>query len=243
MLGTVLDTIEWIFVAVSVILMGIYFLDRRHGLKVDIGRYAQAQVARSTTAIRNALSPRRSPKNGPPITILFGTQSGTAESFAEGFSKEARSRGFASKLSEIELYKYHDRLRDEKLVIVYVSTHGEGHPPDSVADFYEWLMSDEREPSLLSGVTYAVFALGNRQYEHFNSVGKEIDKRFSLLGARRLCDVCLGDDNGSIEEDNENWRLKSMSRRFGSYTPTSCQMSDYPFGIVAVLLSQYRPIE
>lgn len=41
-----------------------------------------------------------------------------------------------------------------------------------------------------------VFALGNKTYEHFNAMGKYVDKRLEQLGAQRIFDLGLGDDDG-----------------------------------------------
>lgn len=54
-------------------------------------------------------------------------------------------------------------------------------------------------------VNYAVFGLGNRQYEHFNSVGKRIHSSMETLGARALVPRGDGDDDGVIDDDFEKW--------------------------------------
>lgn len=41
-----------------------------------------------------------------------------------------------------------------------------------------------------------VFALGNKTYEHYNAMGKYVDKRLEDLGAKRIFDLGLGDDDG-----------------------------------------------
>jgi len=38
--------------------------------------------------------------------------------------------------------------------------------------------------------------LGNKTYEHYNAVGKYVDKRLTELGGVRVCEVGLGDDDG-----------------------------------------------
>jgi NADPH-ferrihemoprotein reductase len=55
-------------------------------------------------------------------------------------------------------------------------------------------------------LNYAVFGLGNKTYEHFNAMGKYVDKRLEELGANRIYDLGLGDDDGNIEEDFMLWR-------------------------------------
>jgi len=41
-----------------------------------------------------------------------------------------------------------------------------------------------------------VFGLGNKTYEHYNAVGKYVDKRLAELGGVRVCELGLGDDDG-----------------------------------------------
>lgn len=50
-----------------------------------------------------------------------------------------------------------------------------------------------RPQSLLSA---QVFGLGNKTYEHFNAMGKYVDQRLEQLGAQRIFELGLGDDDG-----------------------------------------------
>ena len=40
-----------------------------------------------------------------------------------------------------------------------------------------------------------VFALGNKTYEHYNAMGKFVDKRLEELRAERVYELGLGDDD------------------------------------------------
>jgi NADPH-ferrihemoprotein reductase len=41
-----------------------------------------------------------------------------------------------------------------------------------------------------------VFGLGNKTYEHYNAIGKTVDQKLEALGATRICELGLGDDDG-----------------------------------------------
>jgi NADPH-ferrihemoprotein reductase len=68
------------------------------------------------------------------------------------------------------------------------------------------------EPSFSSGATtldnlhYIIFALGNRTYEHFCAVGRQLDAKLTALGAKRLGALGEGDADKSTEEDYLAWK-------------------------------------
>ena len=49
----------------------------------------------------------------------------------------------------------------------------------------------------MSSTYYAsqVFGLGNKTYEHFNSMGKFVDKKLEELGGERVFELGVGDDD------------------------------------------------
>ena len=44
--------------------------------------------------------------------------------------------------------------------------------------------------------TMQVFGLGNKTYENYNSMGKFVDRKLEELGAERVFELGLGDDDG-----------------------------------------------
>ncbi|XP_041976896.1 NADPH--cytochrome P450 reductase isoform X3 [Aricia agestis] len=62
---------------------------------------------------------------------------------------------------------------------------------------------------------YVVFGLGNKTYEHYNSVAIYVDKRLEELGATRIYELGLGDDDANIEDDFITWKEK--------FWPTVCE--------------------
>ena len=43
-----------------------------------------------------------------------------------------------------------------------------------------------------------MFALGNKTYEHYNAMGHYVDKRLEELGAERVYELGLGDDDAKL---------------------------------------------
>jgi NADPH-ferrihemoprotein reductase len=92
------------------------------------------------------------------------------------------------------------------LVVFCAATYGEGDPPENAVNFHEWLMDDERADDLMKGSRFSIFGLGDKTYEHFNKMGKVLDKRLEKLGAERVYARGEGDADGNIEEDFLKWK-------------------------------------
>ncbi|XP_054250421.1 NADPH--cytochrome P450 reductase isoform X3 [Indicator indicator] len=146
-------------------------------------------------------------KTGRNIVVFYGSQTGTAEEFANRLSKDAHRYGMRGMAADPEEYDLSDLSRlseiDKSLAVFCMATYGEGDPTDNAQDFYDWLQEADAD---LSGLRFAVFGLGNKTYEHFNAMGKYVDKRLEELGAQRIFDLGMGDDDGNLEEDFITWR-------------------------------------
>lgn len=120
-----------------------------------------------------------------PLTILWGSQTGTCEGLAKQASKEAGKRGFAPTvvdMAEIDPGK----LAGEKNVLVITSTYGDGEPPDNARLLYDSVRA-EGAPSL-EGVSFSVCGLGDTNYTQFCQCAKDFDAVFEKLGATRIAD-------------------------------------------------------
>jgi len=98
-----------------------------------------------------------------------------------------------------------EQLADEKFVVILSATHGEGDPTDNSIGFYEYIKDKTRDDDELSKVKFSCFGLGNRQYEHYNKMGKEFNKHMLRLGAGIVGEYGEGDDNADLESDYNEW--------------------------------------
>jgi sulfite reductase (NADPH) flavoprotein alpha-component len=134
------------------------------------------------------------------ITVLYGSETGNAQSLAELLDQRLTENGYTVTLSSMDAFKTKELKKVEDLFIVS-ATHGEGDPPDNAITFHEFLHS--RKAPKLEGVRYSVLALGDESYEFFCQTGKDFDARLAELGGERLTDRV--DCDLDFDEPAENW--------------------------------------
>ncbi|KAL0482138.1 NADPH-cytochrome P450 reductase [Acrasis kona] len=144
------------------------------------------------------------------MLILFGSQTGTAEEYANTLAEEA-SRSYGFNAVAVDMVDFDpEELNGEKLVVFLVATYGEGEPTDNARDFYDWLKESSRDKDSLNGVQYTVFGLGNKQYKIYQAMARYFDARLKDLGAERIFELGEGDADADIEEDYEDWRSRLL---------------------------------
>lgn len=150
---------------------------------------------------------------GAQIAIFYGSQTGTAEDFSLRIAREAKRYSIVPFVADIQDYEMECLQQvaqnlDKVVIIFCVATYGEGEPTDNAQGFYNFLKDKEESGDEfdLSGLKFAVFGLGNKTYDHFNAMGKFVDKMLDKLGGNRVVELGLGDDDANMEEDFVNWK-------------------------------------
>jgi len=160
------------------------------------------------------------------INIYYGTQSGTAETFAHKIGTTASSSNdYIANVIDLDDLDELKFVNEDGVSIFFMATYGEGGPTDNADIFYRWLSNAQKDKDnrfLLKNKQFAVFGLGNKEYQYFNKIGLDVDRYLFNLGGQRLCDVGLGDSQVNIDKDFEIWErtlLKSLNIHTTDVTP------------------------
>lgn len=174
-------------------------------------------AAQSTSAAGEAPGQETAPDSVPSVsrevTILYGSQTGNAQSLAKKAGKTLEGEGNQATVTAMSDFKTNNLKKLENLLII-VSTHGEGDPPDNALSFHEFLHG--RRAPKLDGLHFSVLSLGDSSYEFFCQTGKEFDSRLEELGGTRLyprvdCDLDYDEPAGEWL----NGVLDSLNQRQG----------------------------
>ena len=151
---------------------------------------------------------------GAPLTILFASDNGNAESLSKRLGNRGKARGLKTMVMAMDDYPIEDLANEENVVLV-TSTAGQGEFPQNGRAFWE-AIRDSADLDL-SNVHYSVFALGDSHYWprkedklYYNKPGKDLDVRIAFLGGKKLVDIGLGDDQDpdSYQTGYSQWEPK-----------------------------------
>lgn len=140
------------------------------------------------------------PQASQTLTIVYGSQTGNAKGLAEQLNQSAVSKGFSVELVNAADFKA-QRLKKESHLIIIVSTHGEGEPPEDAEALHKFVFG-KKAPDL-SHLNFAILSLGDSSYEYFCQTGKDFDTQLEKLGGKRLFDRL--DCDVDYEQDADTW--------------------------------------
>src|SRR3954469_5754344 len=98
-------------------------------------------------------------RHGTRLSVLFGSNLGTAEAIANRLAQEGTDRGFDVTAGPLDEH-VDDLPRDGALVVVCASYNG--LPPDNAVNFTRWISS--APAAAAAGVSYSVFGCGSTEW-------------------------------------------------------------------------------
>lgn len=136
------------------------------------------------------------------VTVLYGSETGTAEQLSAVFASEFKRRGIRASVSAMDDFDVED-LASSSQVFCVVATCGQGELPGNCKEFYEKLMNKSLPNDYLKDTKFAIFGLGDTSYVYFNEAAIKFQNRFEELGGSCVMPIGMGDD-----KDEDRWETK-----------------------------------
>ncbi|KAH7105038.1 cytochrome P450 [Auriculariales sp. MPI-PUGE-AT-0066] len=180
--------------------------DRDYKLKIkqaltikpaDLFAYAVPRKTSFSLNITPSATPSRAPSPAPPlhhnpgvskgetIHILYGSNTGSCETFAQRIASDAPHHGFNAIVETLDSAS--SNLPTDGPVVI-LSSSFEGEPPDNARRFIKFIEGQSQTSNkTLSRVKYIVFGCGNHDWvQTYQRVPRLVDDLLEKCGAQRL---------------------------------------------------------
>ncbi|KAF4827867.1 Bifunctional cytochrome P450/NADPH--P450 reductase [Colletotrichum tropicale] len=167
----------------------------------------ESQPARRKTN-PDAQRPKHSTEPAHPMTILYGSNTGTGEALARWLADDAMAAGFEA-LTVTEMNNAVGKMPKDQPVVIIAASYN-GYPSDNADDFVKWLSG--LVTGDLQGVSYSVFGLGHSDWvATHNKVPILVNDMMKKAGAVRLTEATFSDmATADLFADAERWSMESL---------------------------------
>ncbi|WPG99486.1 Hypothetical protein R9X50_00230100 [Acrodontium crateriforme] len=160
---------------------------------------------------------------GTPFTVLYGSNSGTCEAFAQTIAADAASHGFkATRVDTLDSAK--QNLPSNEPVVIVTASY-EGEPCDNASHFFDWLQNVKDGEKIQTN--FAVFGCGHSDWKQtFHRVPKYINSCLEQRGGTRICEMGTADaSKGDMMSAFQSWEDETfwpaMRKQFGDSDESS----------------------
>ncbi|USP74854.1 cytochrome P450 reductase 2 [Curvularia clavata] len=191
--------------------------------------FERPQILESVSGNKNAVNrnvAKQLQEENYQLVIFWGSQSGTAERFAEILRRECLAHfGVNALVADLSEYDADSiaEIDETRFTIFILSTYGEGDPSDNASGLWAWVKQVKAQGTMLQNLRYLALGLGNSNYKYYNRVLDVVVEALDDAGATTLMPPKKADDAlGETEEDFQSWKddVFALFRGMGYETRT-----------------------
>lgn len=153
------------------------------------------------------------PQKGRSALVLYGSETGNAQDVAEELGRLAERLRFDTEVVELNSISL-KQLLQSTVVLISISTTGQGELPPNSQAFWKSLRSARLQPGCLQQMKFASFGLGDTSYPKFNWAHRKLYNRLIQLGAQPVCDRGESDEQQpeGIDGNFVPWSIRLRQR-------------------------------
>lgn len=162
------------------------------------------------------------------MKVVFATETGTARAFAEKLWFRLKRAVHGVEVLDVA------ELGSEwttSVVVFIVSTTGEGEVPLAMKPFWNALLKASLGRDFASGLKFAVFGLGDSNYERFNAAARKLRARLVQLGGAEICKSGAGDDQTDSEMLFDRWTEDVLVPSLGLTLPPTVELDAAKYAV------------
>ncbi|ODQ59409.1 hypothetical protein WICANDRAFT_63904 [Wickerhamomyces anomalus NRRL Y-366-8] len=152
------------------------------------------------------------------IAVLYGSETGNAQDFAETLTRRLELLHFKVHLSSLDEFDLKNLL-SVRILIVLCSTTGQGEFPKNSRKFWKFMLKKKLPNDLLNHLYFTTFGLGDSSYPKFNWAIKKLHNRLLQLGGVEFSKRAESDEQSSQGADGyyiefQNLLVQNLNGKF-----------------------------